>query len=98
MGGADAWGALGNIIAAMVGAVALVGAGVVAARATTSAARTSAEAESAVQVALTGRHDEQEALVRALVQSYDRLFVWAEQYGQPPPPTPRVQQFFDTGR
>lgn len=91
----ELWGAVGNIGAAAFSALGLVVAGIVAARATSSAARTTNEATEAVAAGRTG---DCEALVRALARSYDELWLWAQNpVGEPPQPTERAKRYFDTG-
>jgi hypothetical protein len=95
MGAAGLWDAVGSIGAAAFSALGLVVAGVVAARATSSAARTTNEAQEAVRA---GRAGDCEALVRALARSYDELRLWAAHpVGDPPEPTERARRYFDTG-
>jgi hypothetical protein len=95
MGGGGVWSAVGDIGAAALSAAGLVVAGVVAARSTASAARTTREAEQAVR---TGRAGDCEALVRALARSYDELRLWvANPVGEPPEPPERARRYFETG-
>ncbi|MFC4328389.1 hypothetical protein ACFPC0_11175 [Streptomyces andamanensis] len=82
--------------AAAFSALGLVVAGIVAARATASAARTSTEATQAVAAART--EGDCEALVRALARSYDELRLWARNpAGEPPEPTERARRYLETG-
>lgn len=95
MTAAGLWDAVGQLGAAAFSALGLVIAGVVAARATSSAARSSHEATEAVRA---GRAGDCEALVRALARSYDELRLWAQNpVGSPPEPTERARKYFDTG-
>jgi hypothetical protein len=95
MTGAGLWDAVGNIGAAAFSALGLVVAGVVAARGSSSAARTTIEAQDAVRQGKTG---DCEALVRALARSYDELRLWARHpVGDPPEPTERARRYFETG-
>lgn len=92
---AGLWDAVGSVGAAAFSALGLVVAGVVATRATSSAARTTHEAEEAVR---TGKAGDCEALVRALARSYDELRVWVRHpEGDPPEPTERARRYFETG-
>jgi hypothetical protein len=95
MTAAGLWDAVGSIGAAAFSALGLVLAGVVAARATQSAQRTTHEATEAVR---TGKAGDCEALVRALARSYDELRLWARNpVGDPPEPTERARRYFETG-
>lgn len=92
----DLWQAVGNIGAAFFSALGLVVAGIVATRATASAARTTNEAQQAVRAGAAG--GDCEALVRALARSYDELRLWAvNPVGEPPEPTERARQYLDGG-
>lgn len=92
---AGMWDAVGNIGAAAFSALGLVVAGVVAARATSAASRTTTQAQEAVRA---GRAGDCEALVRALARSYDELRLWARNpVGEPPEPTERARRYFETG-
>lgn len=95
MAGGGVWDAVGNIGAAAFSALGLVVAGITAARATSSAARTTTEAEEAVR---SGRAGDCEALVRSLARSYDELRLWArDPVGEPPEPNERARRYFETG-
>lgn len=92
---AGLWDAVGTMGAAAFSAVGLVVAGVVAARATSAAARTTNEATEAVR---QGRAGDCEALVRSLARSYDELRLWSRNpEGEPPEPTERARRYFETG-
>jgi hypothetical protein len=91
------WGsAVGSIGAAALSAVGLVVAGVIAARATAQATRTTHEAEGAARA--SDHAADCEALVRALARAYDELRLWAQHpHGEPPRPNERARRYFDTG-
>ncbi len=104
-GGGGLWGAIGEIGAAALSALGLIVAGIVAARATASAARTSTQAQEALETARTTTPPtasrelgDCEGLVRALARAYDELRFWARNpEGPPPEPNERVRRFYDTG-
>ncbi|MEV6400931.1 hypothetical protein AB0M39_40170 [Streptomyces sp. NPDC051907] len=97
-GGGSIWSAVGEVGAAGLSALGLVLAGIVAARATASAARTSNEAQEAVRASKTAELAERDLLVRALARSYDEMRAWAKNpVGPPPEPNERTRLFIETG-
>jgi hypothetical protein len=91
------WGsAVGTIGAAALSAVGLVVAGVMAARATASATRTTQQAQDVAQA--SAHNADCETLVRALARAYDQLLIWSQhQQGEPPQPNERARRYFETG-